>query len=65
MAAAEFAYARIIRCGSATRAASFASSELIRSPRYAGRPSASVGADRGLVYCPATRATLTTGIEAP
>ena len=54
-----------MRCGSATRAASFASSELIRSPRYAGRPSESVGAERGLVYCPATRATFTTGIDAP
>jgi hypothetical protein len=42
-----------------------ASSELIRSPRYAGRPSTSSSCDLGLVYCPATRATLTTGRLAP
>src|SRR5438067_167765 len=49
MAAAELAYARIMRCGSATRAASLASSALIMSPRYAGRPSESVGAERGVL----------------
>src|SRR5262249_42484538 len=65
MADEEFAYARIIRCGSATRAASVGPSELIISPRYAGSPSASTACERGLVYCPATRATLTTGRLAP
>ena len=33
IAAAELAYARIIRCGSATRASGVGSSELIMSPR--------------------------------
>jgi len=33
MAAAELAYARIMRCGSAIRASGVASSELIMSPR--------------------------------
>ena len=31
------------------------------SPRYDGRPSASVGADRGFANWPAIRATFTTG----
>ena len=33
IAAAAFAYARIIRCGSATRASAVVSNELIMSPR--------------------------------
>ena len=66
IAAAELAYARIIRCGSATRASGVGSSELIMSPRYAGQAERVESADeRGLVYCPATRATLTTGSDAP
>ena len=64
IAAAEFAYARIMRCGSATRAAAFGVQRVdhVAAVRRAG-PSASVAAERGLVYCPATRATLTTGMR--
>ena len=65
IAADEFAYARTIREASATRACGLRSSELMMSPRYDGRPRASVGDERGLAYCPAIRATLTTGSDAP
>jgi hypothetical protein len=65
IAAPAFAYARIMRPGSGTRSSGLATSELMMSPRYTGRPSASVVPDRGLAYCPAMRATLTTGRLAP
>ena len=66
--AADAWYPRTIRCGSGVRASSVNSKSLTMSPRYAGKltpPRVSVGAERGLVYCPAIRPILTTGSEAP
>src|SRR5918998_2939877 len=65
MAAAELAYARTSRVGSGIRRTGSGSSALTMSPRYDGRPRASVSDDRGLAYWPATRPTLTTGTLAP
>ena len=54
-----------MRDGSGTRASGVATSELTMSPRYDCSPSASMGALRGLAYCPAIRPTFTTGSDAP
>ena len=58
-------YARSSRPGSAWRASAVGARSLTMSPRYDGRPSASSGAERGFAYCPAMRASLTTGTLAP